>query len=126
MASSDPVYFHLPGIAAEDWEPSYAALAAACGAEALPPDRRIRKFVFIHDGVEWTAEVGRRRQGVEIRPARSRGRRPAQQSMSGNTIVAIFAGPPCHLLFEEPREGRTAWANPQYCGEPSKVTLFDT
>ena len=52
-------FFVPPASGPEEAESVLAAVAAFVGATVPPPDRRIRKLVFAHNGQRFTVEVGK-------------------------------------------------------------------
>jgi len=54
-------------------ESLYAALAGLCGRAILPPNERVFKIEWNHDGDEWTAEVGQPLRGKQTDRRRRKG-----------------------------------------------------
>jgi len=50
--------FFLPGVAREQQEAAYCAIAQWCHEPVPPLDHRIYSITFEHNSEEWTATVG--------------------------------------------------------------------
>ena len=105
-----PVFF-LPDSTPDSEEVGYARLAALCGSAVPSPDKRIYSITYSHDGIEWTATVGKSLSGTSRKIVRRRGQRVEQTKSHSDpaTVRAIFAGVPYMVVTDGVR---TQWANP--------------
>jgi hypothetical protein len=122
MRNAPPTFF-LPSVPPEDHEKVYADLAQMVGRDVPPHRQRICSITFIHDGVEWTATVGRTMTGISHRTTRSRGKevtKPTHHS-DGATVMAIFMGNP-YVVWTDGHQ--TRWENPFWAGRPTEASFF--
>lgn len=120
--------FFVPGETEADAEVVYEMLARRCGLDEIPPlGQRVYTISFVHDGVEYVARVGERRDATKWRRTRA-GRpdtsRPPQRYGSGEIVVAIYEGNPSYVWQEFKA---SVWANPQLVGprSVSQIEYFD-
>jgi hypothetical protein len=126
--------FFVPEVAPEKQEFAYADLARWASRPIPNLDHRIYSIIFLHDGGEWTATVGRRLHGVRHRRRRSHGTTVEHtEPLSDSAIVlAIFAGTyEGDTFVVVTNEGlaentRSTWENPFYAGRPRSVQYFST
>lgn len=55
--------FFVPGVDPDKVEEAFAVLANFAGCPAPPPDKRVWRIEWVHDGERWTAEVGKPMDG---------------------------------------------------------------
>jgi hypothetical protein len=118
-----PPAFFVPDIPADDQEAAYVQMAEF-GRCAVPPiGERIYSIIFTHDGIEWTATVGRHMQGVRGEWKRSRGQKAWKETpvFDATTIAAIFPGHP-YTIFHT--GGRSPWQNPFISSHVKSSTRF--
>lgn len=118
-----PPPFFIPGVAADDLEKTYDAMARVAGGPAPALGRRVYSIAFQHDGVRWIARVGEQLSGVETVTKRVKGKRIEREKhhSDGATVLAIFPGIPWIVWTNGVR---TRWENPFMAGEPLGVVLF--
>jgi hypothetical protein len=58
--------FFVPGVDSDKAEEAFAVLAKFAGCSAPPPDKRVWRIEWVHDGERWTAEVGKPMHGEKI------------------------------------------------------------
>jgi hypothetical protein len=122
--------FHLPLLDLDpaEVESTYARLAEAAGCPL--PDRRVESITYVHDGVDWTATVGRTLRGVKVSRRRRQGRtvEVKEQTSDPATVVAILPGAPWMVWTSKAPLGpdRSGWVNPFMAGGPTSVTYFDS
>ena len=124
---SDREFFVPFTSSAADAESAYEQLAKLCHRAPPPKAERIHSITFSHNGQTWTATVGERLSGREVKTAKSKGvRREHEVSLSDPAVVvAIYPGVPYFVATAiEPNTGRSAWENPFMAGQPSSVTYF--
>lgn len=124
--------FHVPFAPEHPDGPEalHAMLAAGASCATPAPDRRIESMNFVHNGVEWTATVGRPLRGVKTVKRRRQGRavdvrEPHPDSAS---VVAIFAGSPYMVWTNTVPLGTSpsAWVNPfMATNHPTHLVYFD-
>lgn len=111
--------FFVPGVDdPEQAERAYAEMAEACGRSVPPPEKRIYSLSYEHDGKEYRATVGKRREvTVYARTGRRVDYDPAKTNVyqKGRVIHAIFAGDPTYRILEGGK-GRSEFANPTEVG----------
>jgi hypothetical protein len=119
--SSIPAFF-VPECTESEAEQTYQAFAALCQLPVPPLHERVYSIVFKHDGVEWTATVGKKHRGYStITSGKYKGREQRQEDDS--IVLAIFPDPSCYRVVIE-RSGGSDLANPYLAGMPQRVTGF--
>lgn len=116
--------FFVPGVAEDKAEEVFGALAKFAGRPVPPPDERIYRIEWDHDGERWIAEVGKQMHGERVR---SIGRKKAGMKVSDPaTVQAIFASAPWLVVTDARPLGnvRSAWVNPLMAGQPARVEYF--
>ena len=116
--------FCVPGVTEDKAEEVFEALAKFAGRPVPPPEERVYRIEWIHDGERWTAEVGRQLHGERIAKV---GRKKAGKWVSDPAKVqAIFASMPWLVVTDARPLGtvRSAWVNPLMAGQPAKVEYF--
>ena len=124
MQAQTPTFF-VPGVRAEDLEQFYTTMADACGYDPPNLERRIYSIVYEHDGVVWTAAVGKQLQGMKT-TIRS-GREQKSPLSDAATVLGIFPGNPWKVVTNKgPIFGnaRSMWENPFMAGKPTRFELF--
>ncbi|HTX08330.1 MAG TPA: hypothetical protein VME22_06945 [Solirubrobacteraceae bacterium] len=113
--------FFVPDVPNDEAERTLATLAELAGSAVPPPDRRPYRATWMHDGQEWTAEVGKRLHGVQVHRT-SRGH-PGKRLNDGARVLAIFPG---RVVTDARPVGQvpSAWANPFFTGECDKIEYF--
>ena len=119
----EPPPFFLPDVPAGEQEARYADMAAFAGCAAPPIGERIYSITFGHDGIEWTASVGRSMRGKKGEMKRIRGQRVWKETpvFDSTVIAAIFPGHP-YVIFHT--GGRSPWQNPFYSGDVRSIRRF--
>jgi hypothetical protein len=123
--------FFIPGLEPEQYEDTLASLAEICtkimGREVAVPDptQRVRSITWVHNGTEWTAEVGQMLRGerTELRQVRGRRTELARRLSDPAKVLVIFPGDPT-LVFHDGAAG-TAWEQPFLAGIPRSIRRFD-
>jgi hypothetical protein len=125
--STSPQFF-VPHAEPGTHEEAYAELARFAGRRALPLGQRIYAITYVHDGEEWTAQVGERLRGHTIADPRARAkyRRIERPVSDAAMVLAIFPGTPYIVVTDGGVVGvtRSAWENPFLAGQPRSVALF--
>lgn len=117
--------FSIPGVSADEADETLEALAAFAGCSVPRPGKRVYRIEWIHDGQQWTAEVGRPLRGVQVSRT-SRGR-PGRRFTDPATTQAIFPGMRVWLVVTDAHplgDVRSAWENPFMAGLPDSVQYF--
>ena len=126
--SEAPAFF-VPRASDDAAEAAYGELARFCGRTALPARERIYSIVYVHDGEEWTATVGRQLSGVKRWTTRSRGRKidHVEHPTDSATVLAIFPGVPFMVVTDARMVPgiRSYWENPFMVGKPRSIDLFE-
>jgi hypothetical protein len=118
--------FFIPN--SDDYEQDYIELASFCKSAPQPPSRRIYSITYISNRQDWTATVGERLKGVEIKTKR-RGtyhREDKTRLSDPATVLAIFPGIAYMVITDAQPIGntRSAWVNPFMAGQPTNVIYF--
>jgi hypothetical protein len=116
--------FFLPDVPADKTEEVFEGLAKLAGCAVPPPDGRVYRIEWIHDGERWTGEVGKQMRGERIANA---GRKKAGMRVSDSArVLAIFPGVPWFVVTDARPIGavRSAWENPFMAGQPARVEYF--
>jgi hypothetical protein len=123
MIEQAPSFF-VHGVPRGEYEASYSGIAQACSRTPLPAHERIFSIEFPHDGVDWTATVGRQLHGIKIIYKRGREFRAPRSDPA--IVLAIFSPEPYIVVTSGKPFGadRSAWANPFMAGKPTYVVLF--
>lgn len=118
-----PPAFFIPDIPANEQEARYAELADFGHCPVPPVGERIFSVTFGHDGIEWTATVGRPMRGIKGEMKRVRGQRVWKETpvSDATVIAAIFPGHP-FVIFHT--GGRSPWQNPFYAGDINSTIRF--
>jgi hypothetical protein len=120
--------FFVPAATDDERERIYGEFAKWCGTVIPDPGKRIYSITYVHDGTEWTAQVGETLRGTYIKRTRSKGHlieRTLRKSDPA-TVLAIFSGDPYMVVTNgRPLTGLVSdWVNPFMAGKPSSVTYF--
>ncbi|WP_340315879.1 hypothetical protein [Rhizorhabdus argentea] len=115
-----PPAFFVPEIRSDEQEAAYAHMAehGRCGVPALGD--RVYSVTFGHNGIVWTATVGRSMRGVKgkMMPKKVWKETPV---VDATVIAAIFPSHP-YIIFHT--GGRSPWENPFMAGDIRSVTKF--
>jgi hypothetical protein len=133
MPSNEAPVFFLPEVEPSKYEEIYRDLARRCG-QMPEVGERIYSIKFSGNGDTWTATVGQRLTGTTT--MKPRGKPARQQGISDTaTVLAIFPGPPCYVVWTNKGMGnvdnttgqvRSRFENPFLAGEPSHIEYFAT
>lgn len=120
-----PPTFFIPDVLAEEQEAAYADMAAHANCAIPPLAERVYSITFKHDGIEWTATVGRHMRGIKGAMKKVNGTKVWKETpiSTSTTIAAIFPGAP-FVIFHT--GGRSEWANPFYAGDVRVTQRFIT
>src|SRR5689334_6459866 len=115
--------FFIPDVPPEEQEARYAEMAAFAGLGPPPMAERVYSMRFRHDGIDWTATVGRPMRGVRGEMKRIRGQRVWKETpvFDATVIAAIFPGHPYYVFHTG---GRSPWQNPFMCGDVGGIVRF--
>jgi hypothetical protein len=119
--------FFVPG-SPDDAEDAYRALAEFAGVEVPLPGERVFRIEFVHDGVRWTAEVGKQLHGDRILNPKSKQTWAEKVDDRVATVLAIFTGSPTLVVTDARPQGTaiSKWVNPFMAGQPARVERFAT
>jgi hypothetical protein len=123
-------YFPPSGVSEPgDAEAEYASLAASIGAAVPALEERITSMTFMHDAVEWVAEVGSKLRGTRWESRKIKGQKidVPKREFGSETVVAIFKGVPYKVWLDtRPLSERvSAWANPVWTtASPTKLAYY--
>lgn len=120
--------FFVPAAEPEEVEQVYAEFARWAGRSVPPLERRIASIRFVHNGVAWTAEVGKTLSGERIETKHGKADHFTSKTPVSDPalVLAIFEGNPyvvvtsAHPLTDQ----GSAWVNPFFAGQPSAVRYF--
>jgi hypothetical protein len=115
--------FFVPMVDADKQEEAYASMAEWCRSPVLPLGERIYSITFMHDGVEWTATVGKSMTGAQRMTKRVRGEtvERTRHHTDRAVIMAIFPGYPYLVCHDN---SGSHWVNPFMAGTPKSVRRF--
>lgn len=118
--------FFIPN--SDDYEKHYSELASFCKSTPQPPGCRIYSISYTSHGQDWTATVGERLNGVEVKTKRrgTQYREDKKRLGDSATVLAIFSGIPYVVVTDAQPIGntRSAWANPFMAGQPTNIIYF--
>lgn len=122
MMDKPPAFF-VPEVPISEQKARYVDMAAASRCGVPPIEERLYSITFGHDGIEWTATVGRPMRGVKGAMKRVRGQRVWKEVpvFDSTIIAAIFPGHP-YVIFHTGE--RSPWENPFYSSNVSSTTRF--
>jgi hypothetical protein len=127
MSESIPEFF-VPAATPENQEQVYAEFARRVGRKVPSLAERVYSIEYRHDGIDWTATVGKPLRGTKTETRRSKhGVTERQQPVSDPAIaLAIFPGDPYIVVTNQGIVGNVGsrWANPFFAGRPTSVTPF--
>lgn len=116
--------FFMPGALESRDEAAYETVAKFCSRSPHPMAERIYAIKFDHDGIEWTATVGKRLEGEK--PVRMKSGSVGIPLSDPATVVAIFGGTP-YVVATSARpigDARSAWENPFFASRPKSIVRF--
>jgi hypothetical protein len=118
--------FFVPGVTEDKAEEVFAALAKFAGCSVPPPDERVYRIEWVHNGERWTGEVGKQMHGEELPVPRRKPKAWTRKVSDPATVHAIFPGVPYIVVTDKRPIGRarSAWENPFMAGSPAKVDYF--
>lgn len=122
--------FFIPGLKTyEEQDSELHRLAVAFSLRMPEPHERIFSITFRHDGVIWTATVGKMMEGRGSRTRRVKGKRFEEVTSHSDPamIRAIFPDPVCFRVFTDGGLSigqRSRWENPFLAGLPYETFRF--
>lgn len=119
--------FFVPNVPEDKAEDAFAELARFAGCSVPPPDERVWRIEWVHDGERWTAEVGKQMHGEKLPNPRKKNQRTWPERVSDPaTVRAIFPGVPFFVFTDKVPFGtaRSKWENPFMAGRPTRVEYF--
>jgi hypothetical protein len=122
----DGYSFFVPDETPENQEAVYSDFARLCQREVHEPNLRIYSIVFVLHGIEWTATVGKKLQGIQKVSSHSNGRKVERLSTVSDPaiVLAIFQGNPFMVFTNHKRVKNVGsrWVNPFMAGQHKLVT----
>jgi hypothetical protein len=124
---STPLFF-IPNLDSNDYEARFAAFAGLARRPVPSASERVYSIVFVHNGEEWTATVGRTLQGLRREPSKKRSQAQQREKHLSDPalVLAIFPGNPFVVVTNHRNPGNvhSAWKNPFLAGSPGAVKHF--
>ncbi len=129
IVMSETPRFFLPASSPETAEDDFAQLADFARTRVPDHSQRTYSITFLHNGVEWTATVGKSLRGIPSLNSRSSGGRSGNGAPVSDPaiVLAIFPGDPYLVVTNDLFVGNTAsrLANPFMAGRPLSITRFE-